>query len=91
VLESENPASNHDTSNGDTEAMADAEVSLLEAAQAVIAERHGKLKAVRHRLDGDEIDVDMDSSELPSPREQALHVAAQLESCAGALRDAEEA
>jgi hypothetical protein len=67
-------------------------VTLSEAAQAVmdvIAECHGNLEAVRHRLDGEELDVDVDSSELPSPREQALHVAAQLESCAGALRDAE--
>lgn len=82
MLDSDSPATHDDT-----------DVTLSEAAQAVmdvIAECHGNLKAVRHRLDGDELDVDVDSSELPSPREQALHVAAQLESCAGALRDAEE-
>ncbi len=69
-----------------------ADVTLSEAAQAVmdvLVECHGNLEAVRHRLNGDEIDVDMDSSELPTPREQVLHIAAQLESCAGALRDAE--
>lgn len=69
----------------------DADVTLFEAAQAVmdvIAKCHGNLEAVRHRLDGEELDVDVDSSELPSPREQALYVAARLESCAGALREA---
>jgi hypothetical protein len=69
----------------------DTDVTLSEAAQAVmdvIAECHGNLEAVRHRLSGEELDVDVDPSELPSPREQVLHVAAQLESCAGALREA---
>lgn len=56
----------------------------------VIAKCHGNLEAVRHHLDGEKLNVDVDSSELPSPREQALHVAARLESCAGALREAEE-
>lgn len=75
------------------DATGDNEVSLPEATQAVmdvLVECHGNLEAVRHRLNGYEIDTDIDSSELPTPREQVLHIAAQLESCAGALRDAEE-
>ncbi|MCS3662008.1 hypothetical protein [Salinibacter ruber] len=86
MIDADNPVSGDSTPDDDTE------VSLSEAAQAVmdvLVECHGNLEAVRHRLNGDEIDVDMDSSELPSPREQVLHIAAQLESCAGALRDAE--
>jgi hypothetical protein len=86
MIDADNPVSGDSTPDDDTE------VSLLETTQAVmgvLVECHGNLEAVRHRLNGDEIDVDIDSSELRTPREQALHIAAQLESCAGALRDAE--
>lgn len=91
MIDADNPVSGDSTPNDDTPNN-DTEVSLSEAAQAVmdvLVECHGNLEAVRRRLNGDEIDVDMDSSELPTPREQVLHIAAQLESCAGALRDAE--
>jgi hypothetical protein len=86
MIEADNSLSGDSTPDDDTE------VSLLEAAQAVmdvLAECHGNLEAVRRRLDGDDLEMDLDPSELPSPREQILHIAAQLESCAGALRDAE--
>ena len=87
MIDADNPVSSDSTPDDDTE------VALSEAAQAVmdvLVECHGNLEAVRHRLNGDETDADMDSSESPTPREQVLHIAAQLESCAGALRDAEE-
>lgn len=70
-----------------------ARVPLFEAITAVLDELDqcaGDLAAVRHRLRQEELpeDLDIDESELPRPAEQALHVAARLESCAGALRSA---
>lgn len=59
----------------------DTDVTLSEAAQAVmdvLSECHGNLEAVRRRLAGDEIEVDMDASELPTPGEQALRAASQF-------------
>lgn len=68
-------------------------VSLQEASQAVmdvLEETHAELSALRRRVGVEDLDphLEMDEDELPSPREQVLHVAARLEACAGALRDA---
>lgn len=68
-------------------------LSLEEASQAVmdvLEETHAELSALRRRLGDEDLDphLDLDKAEFPSPREQALHVAARLEACAGALRDA---
>lgn len=70
-------------------------VTLPDASQAVmdvIEECYADLAAVRHRLDGGEDrDVELEiEGELPSPREQAHHVAARLEAAAGMLRSASE-
>lgn len=50
----------------------------------------GNLEAIRYRLRQEELpeELDLDESELPRPDEQARHVAARLETCAGALRNA---
>lgn len=63
-----------------------------EAAMDVLEEVHAELAAIRHRLQQGEMpeELDIDEDELPSPREQAYHVAARLEDCAGPLRTAEE-
>lgn len=68
-------------------------VHLSEAAQAVIDvldECPADLQALRHRLKQEELpdEFDVDESDLPTPREQAEHIVARLESCAGVLRQA---
>jgi len=70
-----------------------ARVPLSEAITAVLdvlSQCSGNLEAIRHRLRQEELpeDLDIDESELPRPDEQARHVAARLETCAGALRNA---
>ena len=70
-----------------------ARVPLSEAITAVldVLDRcAGDLSAVRHRLRQKEMpdELDIDESDLPRPAEQARHIAARLESCAGALRNA---
>lgn len=76
-----------------------ARVPLSEAITAVLdvlTQCGGNLEAIRHRLRQEELpeekkpleDLDIDESELPRPDEQARHVAARLETCAGALRNA---
>lgn len=56
----------------------------------VLAEVHAELYAIRHRLREGEMpeQLEIDEEKLPSPREQARHVAARLEACTGALRTA---
>lgn len=56
----------------------------------LLGECAADLQAMRHRLKQDELpdELSVDESELPTPREQAEHIAARLESCAGALRQA---
>lgn len=66
-------------------------VPLLDAAQAVmdvLKECHSDLAALRHRMKHDEMpkQLDIDDDDRPSPQEQALHIAARLEACAGSLR-----
>lgn len=68
-------------------------VPLSEAITAVLDvldQCAGDLSAIRHRLRQQELpeELDTDESELPRPAEQARHVAARLETCAGALRNA---
>ena len=70
-----------------------ARVPLSEAITAVLDvldQCAGDLSAIRHRLRQQELpeELDIDESELPRPDEQARHVAARLETCAGALRNA---
>jgi hypothetical protein len=70
-----------------------ARVPLSEAITAVLDVLDvcaGNLEAVRHRLRREELpeELDIDESELPRPDEQARHIAARLEECAGALRNA---
>ena len=70
-----------------------ARVPLSEAINAVLDvldDCTGDLAAVRHRLRQQELpeELDVDESELPRPAEQARHIAARLEECAGALRNA---
>ncbi len=69
-----------------------ARVPLSEAINAVLDVLDacaGNLVAVRHRLRQQEQpeELDIDESELPRPDEQARHIAARLEECAGALRN----
>ena len=85
----EGDPSEGDPSQGDGAAR----VPLSEAITAVldVLDRcAGDLSAVRHRLRQKELpeELDLDESELPRPAEQARHIAARLESCAGALRNA---
>jgi hypothetical protein len=56
----------------------------------VLDECAGDLAAVRHRLRQQELpeELEVDESELPRPGEQARRIAARLETCAGALRNA---
>ena len=70
-----------------------ARVPLSEAITAVLdvlTQCGGNLEAIRHRLRQEELpeELDIDESELPRPDEQARHIAARLEECAGALRNA---
>ena len=70
-----------------------ARVPLSEAINAVLDvldDCAGDLAAIRHRLRQQELpeELDIDESELPRPDEQARHVAARLETCGGALRNA---
>lgn len=70
-----------------------ARVPLSEAITAVLDvldQCAGDLSAIRHRLRQQELPegLDIDESELPRPDEQARHIAARLEECAGALRNA---
>lgn len=70
-----------------------ARVPLSEAITAVLDVLDacaGDLAAVRHRLRQQELpeELSVDESELPRPDEQARHIAARLETCAGALRNA---
>jgi uncharacterized membrane protein YccC len=62
----------------------------ITAVQDVLSECGGDLEAIRHRLRQEELpeELDTDESELPRPAEQARHIAARLETCAGALRNA---
>lgn len=69
------------------------QVTLSEASQAaldVLEEVHAELSAIRHRLREGEMheQLEIGKDELPSPRDQARHVAARLEACAGTLRTA---
>lgn len=68
-------------------------VPLSEAINAVLDvldDYASDLSAVRHRLLQQELpeELEIDESEFPRPAEQARHIAARLESCAGALRNA---
>ena len=70
-----------------------ARVPLSEAINAVLDvldECAGDLAAVWHRLRQQELpeELEVDESELPRPGEQARRIAARLETCAGALRNA---
>jgi hypothetical protein len=70
-----------------------ARVPLSEAINAVLdvlSECGGNLEAIRHRLRQQELpeELGINESELPRPGEQARHIAARLEECAGALRNA---
>lgn len=70
-----------------------ARVPLSEAINAVLDvldDCAGDLAAIRHRLRQQELpeELDIDESELPRPDEQARHIAARLEGCAGTLRNA---
>lgn len=70
-----------------------ARVPLSEAINAVLdvlSDCGGSLKAIRYRLRQEELpeELDVDESEFPRPGEQARHIAARLEECAGALRNA---
>ncbi|MFB6097953.1 MAG: hypothetical protein ABEK84_02360 [Salinibacter sp.] len=70
-------------------------VSLPEAIQAVmdvLEETHAELGAVRRRLGDQDLDPELELNEeaLDSPAEIVRHVAARLEGCAGALREASE-
>jgi len=70
-----------------------ARVPLSEAVTAALGALNqcgGDLEAIRHRLRQEELpeELDIDESELPRPGEQARHIAARLETCAGALRNA---
>jgi hypothetical protein len=70
-----------------------ARVPLSEAITAVLNvsdDCAGDLSAIRHRLRQKELpeELDIDESALPGPAEQARHIAARLETCAGALRHA---
>ena len=70
-----------------------ARVPLSEAIGAVldvIDKCASDLTAVRHRLRQQELpeELSVGESELPRPDEQARHIAARLETCAGALRNA---
>ena len=70
-----------------------ARVPLSEAITAVLdvlTQCGGNLEAIRHRLRQEELPEELDTGEsaLPRPDEQARHVAARLEECAGALRNA---
>ncbi|MCS4122830.1 hypothetical protein [Salinibacter ruber] len=70
-----------------------ARVPLSEAITAVLDVLDacaGDLAAVRHRLRQKELpeELEIDEAELPRPDEQARHIAARLETCAGALRNA---
>jgi hypothetical protein len=49
------------------------------------------LAAARHRLRQKELpeELEIDEAELPRPDEQARHIAARLETCAGTLRNAD--
>ena len=69
------------------------DVPLSEAINAVLDvldDCAGDLSAIQHRLRQQELpeDLNIDESELPRPKEQARHIAARLEECAGALRNA---
>lgn len=69
------------------------QVSLPEAAQAVmdvLEDCHADLAAIRHRMKQDEIpeQLDIDDEKLPSPQEQARHIAARLQAYVGSLRKA---
>ncbi len=81
--------SEDDPSEGDGAAR----VPLSEAITAVLDVLDacaGNLEAVRHRLRQEKLpeELEVDESELPRPDEQARHIAARLETCAGALRNA---
>lgn len=70
-----------------------ARVPLSEAITAILDVLDacaGDLAAIRHRLRQKELpeELDIDESDLPRPDEQARHIAARLETCAGALRNA---
>lgn len=69
-----------------------ARVPLSEAITAVLDvldDCASDLSAIRHRLRQKELPEEhsVDESDLPRPGEQARHVAARLETCAGALRN----
>ena len=71
-----------------------ARVPLSEAITAVLDVLDacaGDLAAIRHRLRQKELpeELEIDEAELPRPDEQARHIAARLETCAGALRNAD--
>lgn len=68
-------------------------VSLVEAVQAVmdvLEESHAELGVVRLRLSEEGLDpeLELDEDALDAPPERVRHVAARLEGCAGALREA---
>lgn len=70
-----------------------ARVPLSEAITAVLDVLDacaGDLAAVHHRLRQEELpeELEIDESELLRPAQQARHIAARLETCAGALRNA---
>lgn len=76
-----------------SEGNGDARVPLSEAITAmlnVLDVCASNLEAVRHCISREELPevLEVDESELPRPDEQARHIAARLETCAGALRNA---
>lgn len=78
---------------GSSEGDGAARFPLSEAINAVLDvldQCAGDLAAVRHRLRQQELpeELSVDESDLPRPDEQARHIAARLETCAGALRNA---
>lgn len=69
-----------------------ARMPLSEAIGAVLdvlRDSAGSLAVARHQLQ-DELpdEVDIDEADIPPPADQARHVAARLEECADALRNA---
>jgi hypothetical protein len=87
------PSSDDPSEEGPTRGDGAARVPLSEAINAVLDVLNacaGDLAAVRHRLRQQELpeELDIDESQFPRPGEQARHIAARLEECAGALRNA---
>jgi hypothetical protein len=93
MSESDNTQGGDNPGGDSPEGNGAARVPFSEAITAVLDvldDCAGDLAAVRHQLrqKGLPEELSVDESELPRPAEQALHIAARLEECAGALRNA---